>query len=67
MKKFNIDVELDGIITFVVEAKNIYQARKKVDEVFETSTLKDVILQNKNLKVNQKIREEKGYERWHAI
>lgn len=63
MKKFNIDVELDGIITFVVEAKNIYQARKKVDEVFETSTLKDVILQNKNLKVNQKIREEKGYER----
>ena len=63
MKKFNIDVELDGIITFVVEAKNIYQARKKVDEIFETSTLKDVILQNKNLKVNQKIREEKGYER----
>lgn len=63
MKKFNIDVELDGIITFVVEAKNIYQARKKVDEVFEKSTLKDVILQNKNLKVNQKIREEKGYER----
>ncbi len=63
MKKFNIDVELDGIITFVVEAKNIYQARQKVDEIFETSTLKDVILQNKNLKVNQKIKEEKGYER----
>ena len=63
MKKFNIDVELDGIITFVVEAKNIYQARQKVDEIFETSTLKDVILQNKNLKVNQKIKEEKSYER----
>lgn len=63
MKKFNIDVELDGIITFVVEAKNIYQARQKVDEIFETSTLKDVILQNKNLKVNQKIKEEEGYER----
>lgn len=63
MKTFKIDVELDGIITFEVKAKNIYQARKKLDEIFEKSTLKDVILQNKKLKVNQKIKEQKGYER----
>lgn len=63
MKKFKIDVELDGIITFEVKARNIYQARKKLDEIFEKSTLKDVILQNKKLKVNQKIKEQKGYER----
>lgn len=63
MKTFKIDVELDGIITFEVEARNIYQARKKLDEVFEKSTLKDVILQNKELRVNQKIKEQKGYER----
>lgn len=63
MKTFKIDVELDGIITFEVEARNIYQARKKLDEVFEKSTLKDVILQNKKLRVNQKIKEQKGYER----
>ena len=63
MKIFKIDVELDGIITFEVEARNIYQARKKLDEVFEKSTLKDVILQNKKLRVNQKIKEQKGYER----
>lgn len=63
MKIFKIDVELDGIITFEVEARNIYQARKKLDEVFEKSTLKDVILQNKELRVNQKIKEQKGYER----
>ncbi len=63
MKTFKIDVELDGIITFEVKARNIYQARKKLDEIFEKSTLKDVILQNKKLKVNQKIKEQKGYER----
>lgn len=63
MKTFKIDVELDGIITFEVEARNIYQARKKLDEVFEKSTLKDVILQNKKLRVNQKIKEQKVYER----
>ncbi len=63
MKTFKIDVELDGIITFEVEARNIYQARKKLDEVFEKSTLKDVILQNKELRVNQKIKEQKVYER----
>lgn len=63
MKTFKIDVELDEIITFEVEARNIYQARKKLDEVFEKSTLKDVILQNKKLRVNQKIKEQKGYER----
>ena len=63
MKTFKIDVELNGIITFEVKARNIYQARKKLDEIFEKSTLKDVILQNKKLKVNQKIKEQKGYER----
>lgn len=63
MKTFKIDVELDGIITFEVETRNIYQARKKLDEVFEKSTLKDVILQNKELRVNQKIKEQKVYER----
>ena len=63
MKKFQLDVEWDGIITVEVEARNIYQARKKLDEVFEKSTLKDVILQNKELRVNQKIKEQKGYER----
>lgn len=63
MKTFKIDVELDGIITFEVKARNIYQARKKLDEIFEKSTLKDVILQNKKLKINQKIKEQKGYER----
>ena len=63
MKTFKIDVELDGIITFEVKARNIYQARKKLDEIFEKSTLKDVILQNKKIKVNQKIKEQKGYER----
>ena len=44
MKKFEIDVDINGTITFEVEAKNKKEAQAKVDENSRLKVLENKIL-----------------------
>ena len=43
MKKFEIDVDINGTITFEVEAKNKKEAQAKVDDILSNTSVKEAI------------------------
>lgn len=64
MKKFEVDVELNGKITFEVEARNKAEAKAKVDELLENTALKEALekYQN-NISLDMKVKSDKSLER----
>lgn len=64
MKKFDIDVELNGRITFEVEARNKNEAKAKVDELLQNTALKEALekYQN-NVSLEMKVRADRSLER----
>ena len=49
MKKFEIDVDINGTITFEVEAKNKKEAQAKVDDILSNTSVKEphiIVCQN---------------------
>lgn len=45
MKKFEIDVDINGTITFEVEAKNKKEAQAKVDDILSNTSVKELEIQ----------------------
>ena len=64
MKKFEIEVDINGKITFEVQAKNKAEAEMKVDELLGNVSLKKAIedYQN-NIALNTRVKEYKCLER----
>lgn len=64
MKKFDIDVDINGRITFEVEARNKNEAKAKVDELLQNTALKEALekYQN-NVSLEMKVRADKSLER----
>jgi phospholipase/lecithinase/hemolysin len=48
MKKFEIDVDINGTITFEVEAKNKKEAQAKVDDILSNTSVKEAIKSYRN-------------------
>jgi len=48
MKKFDIDVDINGRITFEVEARNKNEAKAKVDELLQNTALKEALEKYQN-------------------
>lgn len=64
MKKFEIDVDINGTITFEVEAKNRKEAQAKVDDILENISVKEAIGQYRNnIVLNQRVKQDKDMER----
>lgn len=64
MKKFEIDVDINGTITFEVETKNKDEAQAKVDEILSNVTVKEALEQYRNnVVLNQKVKQDKDRER----
>ena len=64
MKKFDVDVDINGRITFEVEARNKNEAKAKVDELLQNTALKEVLekYQN-NVSLEMKVRADRSLER----
>ena len=64
MKKFEIDVEINGRMTFEVEARNKNEAKAKVDELLQNTALKEALekYQN-NVSLEMKVRADRSLER----
>ncbi|MBQ8424457.1 MAG: hypothetical protein IJY25_00185 [Bacilli bacterium] len=64
MKKFDIDVDINGRITFEVEARNKNEAKAKVDELLQNTALKEALekYQN-NISLEMKVRADRSLER----
>ncbi|MBO5142943.1 MAG: hypothetical protein J6A15_01750 [Clostridia bacterium] len=64
MKKFDIDVDINGRITFEVEARNKNEAKAKVDELLQNTALKEALekYQN-NVSLEMKVRADRSLER----
>lgn len=64
MKKFDIDVDINGRITFEVEARNKNEAKAKVDELLQNTALKEALekYQN-NISMEMKVRADRSLER----
>lgn len=64
MRTFNVDVVLNGKITFEVKAKNIKDAQAKVDNLLKDISVKEAIENyNKTLSMVMRTRENKVMER----
>lgn len=64
MRTFNVDVVLNGKITFEVKAKNIKDAQSKVDNLLKDISVKEAIENyNKTLSMVMRTRENKVMER----
>jgi len=64
MKKFEIDVDINGTITFEVEAKNKKEAQAKVDDILSNTSVKEAIKSYRNnIVLNEKVKQEKERER----
>ena len=48
MKKFEIDVDINGTITFEVEAKNKKEAQAKVDDILSNTSVKEALEKYRN-------------------
>ena len=48
MKKFEIDVDINGTITFEVEAKNKQEAKAKVDDILSNTSVKEALANYRN-------------------
>ena len=64
MKKFEIDVDINGRMTFEVEARNKNEAKAKVDELLQNTVLKEALekYQN-NISLEMKVRADRSLER----
>lgn len=64
MKKFDIDVDINGTITFEVEAKNKKEAQSKVDDILSNTSVKEALENYRNnVVLNQRIKQDKDRER----
>ena len=64
MKKFEIDVDINGTITFEVEAKNRKEAQAKVDDILKNTSVKEAFGQYRNnIELNQRVKQNKDLER----
>lgn len=64
MKKFEIDVNINGTITFEVEAKNKKEAQAKVDDILSNTSVKEAIGKYRNnIALTERIKQEKEQER----
>lgn len=64
MKKFEINVDINGTFTFEVEAKNRNDAEKKVNDLLSDVSVKEALENYKNnIVLNQRIKQEKTMER----
>ena len=64
MKKFEIDVDINGTITFEVEAKNKNEAQAKVDEILSNTSVTEALKNYRNnVVLNEKVKQEKDRER----
>ncbi|MBE5805992.1 MAG: hypothetical protein E7313_04695 [Clostridiales bacterium] len=64
MKNYDVDVNLNGKITFEVEAKNKEEAQRKVDELLEDLSVKEALEQYQaTLQMKMQIKQEKSLER----
>lgn len=64
MKKFDIDVDINGRITFEVEARNKNEAKAKVDELLQNTALKEALKKyQNNVSLEMKVRADRSLER----
>ena len=64
MKMFEVDVDINGTITFEVEAKNEKEAKAKVDDILSNTSVKEAIANYRNnLVINEKVKQDKDMER----
>ena len=58
MKKFEIDVDINGTITFEVEAKNKKEAQAKVDDILSNDSVKEALEKYRNnITLNNRVKE----------
>ena len=64
MKKYDVDGDINGRITFEVEARNKNEAKAKVDELLQNTALKEALekYQN-NVSLEMKVRADRSLER----
>lgn len=64
MKTFEVDVNINGKITFEVQAHNKKEAQSKVDELLANTALKEALekYQN-NITLNSQVRDNRDLER----
>ena len=68
MKKFEIDVDINGTITFEVEAKNKQEAQAKVDDILSNTSVKEALEKYRNnIVLNEKIKQDKDRERQEEL
>ena len=64
MKKFEIDVDINGTINFEVEAKNKQEAQAKVDDILSNTSVKEALEKYRNnVVLNEKVKQDKDRER----
>ena len=56
MKKYNVEVELNGIINFEVEAIDYEDAQRKVDDLLSVTSVREAIKEwNETMKYSSRI------------
>lgn len=64
MKKYEIEVNINGAFTFEVKAKNKKDAQRKVDELLGDVSVKEALEKYRNnIVLNQTVKEQKEKER----
>ena len=58
MKKFEINVDINGTITFEVQAKNRKDAQKQVDDILSNDSVKEALEKYRNnITLNKRVKE----------
>ena len=58
MKKFEINVDINGTITFEVQAKNRKDAQKQVDDILSNDSVKEALEKYRNnITLNNRVKE----------
>ena len=64
MKKFEINVDINGTFTFEVEAKNRKEAERKVDDILSDVSVKGALEKYRNnVVLNQRVKQKDVMER----
>ncbi len=64
MKKFEINVDINGTITFEVQAKNRKDAQKQVDDILSNDSVKEALEKYRNnITLNNRVKEINDRER----
>ncbi|MEF2663385.1 MAG: hypothetical protein U0M92_03595 [Bacilli bacterium] len=64
MKKFEINVDINGTFTFEVEAKNRKEAERKVDDILSDVSVKEALEKYRNnVVLNQRVKQKDVMER----